>query len=953
MDVNGTKFHSLLGKSDWTSYEKSDWTSYDTELSSELLWDEQDNCVRLRSRLIQDKDQRKQQLMPSGRRGAASDHYGNIYWIGDDETEIRFISREGGPSLCYWSLDNWYQDSECEESSGHFKTVKPVEPNKPSRLRGLTITLNAYLVVGIMEPAGLLVFDLHAGNPPQIMLWPEEIPFEPFDMTNASDGGLWILDKSEQPKFWRLDENFRVLSLGAEYIDIAYKEQSVFQPKDSSDECRKSLCFPLGIEMGLSSPVIAVDPISIEALPDDTVIILGFDKSHDQFVLYHYRRSRLLGEYSFSEHFKYLEKDPETENYKLIPQDLVFVRSADITTDDLSGSLFVSAADRKQTFIFNLKMTIEGLELGLHDCYYPMRTTQGKALVVANGKVFYDAQDNWIPLIAQRSHYWNQGHVTTRVFDGRKHDCVWHRLFLDAVIPDGAEVIIDCWAANEQKLFPDQTTLKIVTWKRQPQPYLRTLGSELPFHKPYHTSVALSQGTDTWETLLHGAKGRYLKIRLTFKGTGRNTPRIRSLRVYYPRFSYLQEYLPAVYRDDVESADFLERFLANVEGLYTTIEDRIAGSQLLFDVDSVPAEYLDWLAGWLGIIRQASWGEGRFRLWLTHAMELFFQRGTVPGIIRAVRLATDPCPDDSIFTEDVTAYYHPNYSTKNNTFSGFHVRIVENFLQRQAPGLLFGDPTDMNGQVLYTETEKWTLFDGAKALHKNYQEYLKKYYDNAISTLNNQWDSQFEAFSEIKFPPLQPSNDNEATDWYNFLQNELNFTYQPVTPRKEDIIAYQDFLARRYRIIKNLNVKWSLPTELEYTSFSKIPLPSKLPANEQQLFDWVQFVSIALPTKRNAHRFTVLVPTALNNSTHWTGPDPEVVRQVVELEKPAHTEFEVKQYFAMFRVGEARLGMETIIEPGRQLKDVVLGDNYLAEGFLSLPPEWKAPERFILGRDFI
>ena len=53
----------------------------------------------------------------------------------------------------------------------------------------------------------------------------------------------------------------------------------------------------------------------------------------------------------------------------------------------------------------------------------------------------------------------------------------------------------------------------------------------------------------------------------------------------------------------------------------------------------------------------------------------------------------------------------------------------------------------------------------------------------------------------------------------------------------------------------------------------------------------------------------------------------------------------------MFRVGEARLGMESIMEPARPLQDAVLGDHYLSEGFLSLPPAWKAPGRLILGRD--
>jgi phage tail-like protein len=228
--------------------------------------------------------------------------------------------------------------------------------------------------------------------------------------------------------------------------------------------------------------------------------------------------------------------------------------------------------------------------------------------------------------------------------------------------------------------MPADATSKFGAWIEQPQAYLRTMGSDIPYHDPFPHRSSVKKKTGTWEVLLHRVKGRFLTIRLTLTGTGRNTPHIRSLRVYYPRFSYLNQYLPAVYRDDETSADFLERFLANVEGLYTTIEDRIAWAQVLFDVDSVPSEFLDWLAGWFEIIQQESWGEGRRRLWLAHAMELFSQRGTVPGIIRAVRLATDPCPEESIFTEDVTAYYHPESTPQGIAFSGFHVRIVENFL---------------------------------------------------------------------------------------------------------------------------------------------------------------------------------------------------------------------------------------------------------------------------------
>ena len=75
---------------------------------------------------------------------------------------------------------------------------------------------------------------------------------------------------------------------------------------------------------------------------------------------------------------------------------------------------------------------------------------------------------------------------------------------------------------------------------------------------------------------MQNARGRYLKLRLTLLGNGRATPRISALRVYYPRFSWLEHYLPAAWRRDPVSAAFVERWLANPEGVFTALEDRLA-----------------------------------------------------------------------------------------------------------------------------------------------------------------------------------------------------------------------------------------------------------------------------------------------------------------------------------------------------------------------------------------
>src|SRR5262249_47745240 len=155
---------------------------------------------------------------------------------------------------------------------------------------------------------------------------------------------------------------------------------------------------------------------------------------------------------------------------------------------------------------------------------------------------------------------------------------------------------IEVWSrtANEE------SDLGVTTWQREPIPYLRSQ-SELPC-----APRVSGDGVGTWELLFQNARGRWLELRLRLKGNGRSTPRLRAARAYYPRFSYLQ-YLPAVYREDRDSASFLERFLANMEGTLTAIEDRIAASQTLIDVRSAPPDALEWLASWVGLSLDPTW----------------------------------------------------------------------------------------------------------------------------------------------------------------------------------------------------------------------------------------------------------------------------------------------------------------------------------------------------------
>lgn len=1014
MDVNGTRFQLLLGEDDWAACSdgrvkiRPAPASIDEVEAADLAWDRERSELTLRPLLFQFVTPPKDTPPSlSVRRGAARDRYGNWYWVDATARRILVLRDMEQEAETFWPVED--STGAPSKSAGEFGPVREDSPAL-TRFLGMTITDGQYLVVGMLEPAGLLIFDLYDTTSPLRILWPDETPFAPFDMAAAPGGGLWILDRDNR-RFWGLDRHFNILPKGQDVVTLEAGGRDDFQPLDAGAERRTTPnTFPAGVSLDLASPLTADDPISIEALPDGTVLILDRNPTGPFSLVYRYDFQRQLGRAVSTGSMEQLIPTADRGAFGLSAFDFAFMPAHDETDGQVSDRLYFVAADGNQVFAFAVSEQGEQLLMEPLPDYLPMRMFGGKGLVAVGTQLYYDFGGGWIPLVEQkRPRFLQESTLYTPIgsvddddeaphaFDGREPDCVWNRLMLDACIPPETEVLVESRAAN------DERELAEAEWRPEPRPYLRGSGAELPFVRR-NTTVA---GDGTWELLFQEARGRYLQLRLTLRGNGRTTPRLRALRAYYPRFSYLEHYMPAVYREDEVSASFLDRFLSNFEGLFTSLEDRVAAAQLLFDVRSAPAEALDWLAGWFGLALDPAWDETRRRLLIKHAPTFFQARGTVRGLRWALRLALDDCPSDEIFDE----------SCPSRARNAGGIRIVERYRTRQTPGVVLGDPTGGAPTVYKVGATRWrpeqgrnvlnllyrdflsasasaasevaakedaASVDGAEAIPVSFvppntdytlrpasevrarwsqfsqevvgfvpaatldetalwQDFLKRRH-RQIQQLNLLYKTSFDTFAEVYLPGDMPVLSVRLNDWLDFVRE----TAASSARRK----YWQNFLALRYHRVGSLNAAYGT----HWPSFEVVSLPEELPDDGAALLDWYQFESVVLPMFDSAHRFTVLLPMRAS-----ADPDDaeglsrrSIAERVVNLEKPAHTTFDIKFYWELFRLGDARLGEDTLINLGGRapqlMTQLTLGRGRLAESYLTARQATPA-DRQVLGRD--
>lgn len=989
MDANGTRFHLLFGEDDWSrcrtiggapAFSPAKQVYWNAPRHEVTLWPDAFRFSTARA---------THEVSLADRRGAARDRFGNWYWISDDEHSIQILSSGSGVISQFWpSTDDC---TERAEDDGGFR-ARTTAAADTVMLRGLTVTEDHYLVAGVVQhgserTGGMVITDLYSGGPARLRTWPGA--FAPFDLAPRAGGGVWILDGAHR-RVWELDRRFEIV---CPIPAAPVPEVGGFSAAGRDGVHDVVARATVQADQGWPVPGTG-DLIAIAALPAEGVLVLEREDALG-FACVHWLASGAPrgAPASTNGMATHIDEGQGQPPFALRAHDFAFGARADDDPERWIGRVFIVAKDGNQAFAFGVELANAQLALHASTDYYPMRLFAGRALVAADGAPFYDCGDRWMPLVQQhRPRYVDAGEIWTPAFDGAEPGCVWHRMMLDACIPPGASVEVytrasDDWreltraewlsnadrralAAPDALLDSDAIAeADLAPWRPEPQPYLRADGSELPY-QPRESA----NGRGTWELLFQQARGRFLQVKLVLRGDGRSSPRIRALRAWYPRFSYLEHYLPAVYREQPESASFLDRFLANFEGTFTAVEDRIAAAQLLFDVATAPPDTLDWLGRWFGVALDPSWHDDRRRLFLRHAMEFFAARGTMRGLQMALRLALDECVDDRLFSASAAPRAAP-------------VRIIERFRARRTPLALLGDVrTAVPGPQRIDSSLRWVPVTGGADLHRRYHDAVTAANGAPFPLVKAGAPGEWSDFAQRTLGFVPRVAGPERARWQSWLRREYRSSLADLrdhfgadatfdamtlpsgeshTPARDAWTKYlaesasreralwQDFLARRYRTVAALNAAW----RTKWTAFARISIADQLPIDGAPLADWFQFEGTVMAMHHTAHQFTVMLPVPKNLRTDTPSQQRRLAlaKSVLDLEKPAHTVFDMRFYWAMFRLGEARLGDDTVIDLGSRAPELmsamVLGTNYLAESFLAAHSGADAPSRTQIGRD--
>jgi len=94
--------------------------------------------------------------------------------------------------------------------------------------------------------------------------------------------------------------------------------------------------------------------------------------------------------------------------------------------------------------------------------------------------------------------------------------------------------------------------------------------------------------------------------------------------------------LPGIYQDD----DFTRQFTGAFDDVLAPVFTTLDCLDAYFDPWLAPEDFLEWLAGWVGVVIDERWPLDRSRAFIANIAELYRWRGTVRGLAAELSIYT-------------------------------------------------------------------------------------------------------------------------------------------------------------------------------------------------------------------------------------------------------------------------------------------------------------------------
>jgi phage tail-like protein len=272
-------------------------------------------------------------------------------------------------------------------------------------------------------------------------------------------------------------------------------------------------------------------------------------------------------------------------------------------------------------------------------------------VVLPGGRIGYFSPRGFRLGTLGRVSYAGDGHCITYRLDSGTPRNRWGRVLVEACIPTGTSCLVGAVTSD------DEVPVALAHVPAEPaacEPAVPSATPPLPAPAMAATALERAGGLherpgpvtpwwpvdgsySTFEAPTHAPPGRYLWLTIRLRGDTRRTPRIREVRVEHQDHSLLRR-LPAVYAAEPDTADFLRRYLGPIDGVLHDLELLSRCRDILVDPHATPAEALDWLSSFVGLVLDDRWALSARRQLLAEIVPLYRRRGTLASLSRYIEL---------------------------------------------------------------------------------------------------------------------------------------------------------------------------------------------------------------------------------------------------------------------------------------------------------------------------